>query len=44
GKTPWLQSVHIIAPGLAIGDLVEVEIETAGPNSLQGRMIRSEAA
>lgn len=44
GKTPWLQSVHIIAPGLAIGDLVEVEIETAGPNSLQGRMTRSKAA
>jgi tRNA-2-methylthio-N6-dimethylallyladenosine synthase len=44
GKTPWLQSVHIIAPGLTIGDLVEVEIETAGPNSLQGRMTRSKAA
>ncbi len=44
GKTPWLQSVHIIAPDLAIGDMVNVTIESAGPNSLQGKMTRREAA
>ena len=35
GKSPWLQSVHLEAGG-AIGDLVEVEIVSAGPNSLGG--------
>jgi tRNA-2-methylthio-N6-dimethylallyladenosine synthase len=35
GKTPWLQSVHIQTDA-AIGDLVEVEIVSAGPNSLSG--------
>ena len=37
GKSPWLQSVHF--PGknsddTAIGDLVEVQLATAGPNSI----------
>ena len=39
GKTPWLQSAHLVAPGLAIGDMVDVEILSAGPNSL-GAMVR----
>ncbi len=34
GKSPWLQSVHVTAPRLAIGDMVDVEIISAGPNSL----------
>lgn len=34
GKSPWLQSVHVTAPGLAIGDMVDVRITSAGPNSL----------
>ena len=38
GKTPWLQSAHIISPDLEIGDLVEVEITRAGPNSLTGQI------
>jgi len=38
GKTPWLQSVHIISPALAIGDLVEIEVTQAGPNSLTGQI------
>ena len=38
GKTPWLQSVHIISPNLKIGDLVEIEITQAGPNSLTGQI------
>ena len=39
GKSPWLQSVHVIAPGLAIGDMIDVEIISAGPNSL-GAVLR----
>jgi tRNA-2-methylthio-N6-dimethylallyladenosine synthase len=33
GKSPWLQSVHVETDA-AVGDLVEVEIVSAGPNSL----------
>jgi tRNA-2-methylthio-N6-dimethylallyladenosine synthase len=44
GKSPYLQSVHVMAPGLAIGDLVEVEILSAGPNSLEGTLIQKAAA
>ena len=36
GKSPWLQSVHIEAPQARIGDMVEVAIDSAGPNSLAG--------
>lgn len=35
GKSPWLQSVHLTTPA-KIGDLVEVDIVSAGPNSLSG--------
>ncbi|MGN6278365.1 MAG: tRNA (N6-isopentenyl adenosine(37)-C2)-methylthiotransferase MiaB [Sphingomonas sp.] len=35
GKSPWLQSVHLITDA-KIGDLIEVEIAQAGPNSLAG--------
>jgi tRNA-2-methylthio-N6-dimethylallyladenosine synthase len=38
GKSPWLQSVHL-ETGAAIGDLVEVEILSAGPNSLAGQAV-----
>ncbi|SCW84370.1 tRNA-i(6)A37 thiotransferase enzyme MiaB [Sphingobium faniae] len=44
GKTPWLQSVHVTAPDLAIGDMVEVDIVSAGPNSLAGEPSRRKAA
>ena len=44
GKTPWLQSVHVTAPELAIGDMVEVDIISAGPNSLAGKPSRRKAA
>jgi tRNA-2-methylthio-N6-dimethylallyladenosine synthase len=36
GKSPWLQSVHLVSE-VRIGDLVEVELVEAGPNSLTGR-------
>jgi tRNA-2-methylthio-N6-dimethylallyladenosine synthase len=38
GKSPWLQSVHFTDKA-AIGDLVEVDLIEAGPNSLSGRRV-----
>ena len=35
GKSPWLQSVHLQTE-CGIGELVEVEIVSAGPNSVGG--------
>ncbi|TKD53076.1 tRNA (N6-isopentenyl adenosine(37)-C2)-methylthiotransferase MiaB [Sphingomonas baiyangensis] len=35
GKSPWLQSVHLMTDA-AIGDIVEVALVQAGPNSLAG--------
>ena len=43
GKTPWLQSVHLETDA-GIGDLVEVELLAAGPNSLAGAHLLSVAA
>jgi tRNA-2-methylthio-N6-dimethylallyladenosine synthase len=43
GKTPWLQSVHLETDA-AIGDLVQVELLSAGPNSLAGAALVREAA
>ena len=43
GKSPWLQSVHVVAPGLNIGDIVTVDITESGPMSLKGE-IRMKAA
>ena len=37
GKSPWLQSVHLMTDA-AIGDMVEVDIVRADPNSLAGRL------
>ena len=45
GKSPWLQSVHVYADGAQIGDMIEVDIVSAGPNSLAGEIVgRKEAA
>ncbi|MET0250873.1 MAG: tRNA (N6-isopentenyl adenosine(37)-C2)-methylthiotransferase MiaB [Novosphingobium sp.] len=43
GKSPWLQSVHFTGEA-AIGELVEVELAEAGPNSMAGRMLARIAA
>lgn len=43
GKSPWLQSVHFTGEA-AIGDLVEVELTEAGPNSLAARLLEPAAA
>src|SRR5690606_30125112 len=44
GKSPWLQSVHVIAPGLKIGDMVDVRIASAGPNSLGAELLMEAVA
>jgi tRNA-2-methylthio-N6-dimethylallyladenosine synthase len=43
GKSPWLQSVHFEGEA-AIGDVVEVELVQAGPNSLAALLLTSGAA
>ena len=43
GKSPWLQSVHVTAPGLNIGDIVTVDILSAGPLSLEGSLMQAAA-
>ena len=40
GKTPWLQSVHLITDA-PLGSLLEVELVSAGPNSLGGVAVES---
>jgi tRNA-2-methylthio-N6-dimethylallyladenosine synthase len=44
GKSPWMQSVHVMAEGAATGDMVDVDIVSAGPNSLAGELARRKAA
>jgi tRNA-2-methylthio-N6-dimethylallyladenosine synthase len=43
GKTPWLQSVHLETEA-AIGDIIDVDILSAGPNSLAGAEALRQAA
>ena len=38
GKSPWLQSVHVTAMDAQIGDLIDVDIMSGGPNSLAGAL------
>jgi len=38
GKSPWLQSVHLETTA-QIGEIVEVELLSAGPNSLAGKHV-----
>ena len=42
GKSPWLQSVHVETDA-AIGEIAEVEIVSAGPNSLAGTVMPAQA-
>ncbi len=42
GKSPWLQSVFFEGDA-AIGDLVDVELAEAGPNSVHGRLLEAVA-
>jgi tRNA-2-methylthio-N6-dimethylallyladenosine synthase len=42
GKTPWLQSVHVCAENASIGDMILVDLASAGPNSLAGSLVQKE--
>jgi tRNA-2-methylthio-N6-dimethylallyladenosine synthase len=44
GKSPWLQSVHVLAPDLSIGDIITVQISDSGPLSLKGEPTMRAAA
>ena len=44
GKSPWLQSVHVLAPELSIGNIVRVQITDSGPLSLKGEPTMRAAA
>lgn len=39
GRSPYLQSVVVTAPGAGIGDFVTVDITDVGPNSLAGQVV-----
>jgi tRNA-2-methylthio-N6-dimethylallyladenosine synthase len=43
GKSPWLQSVHVVTDA-QIGDMIDVDILSAGPNSLGGAELVRAAA
>ena len=43
GKSPWLQSVHVDTSALP-GDMLDVTLVAAGPNSLSGAVRRKAAA
>jgi tRNA-2-methylthio-N6-dimethylallyladenosine synthase len=44
GKSPWLQSVIVENSEARIGDLVEVDIVSGGPNSMSGVVAARQAA
>ncbi|ODU20987.1 MAG: tRNA (N6-isopentenyl adenosine(37)-C2)-methylthiotransferase MiaB [Sphingomonas sp. SCN 67-18] len=44
GKSPWLQSVHVVDPDAAIGDIATVDLLSAGPNSMAGALAAKKAA
>ncbi len=39
GRTPYMQAVHVTAPGLAIGDLALARITACHPHSLAGEIV-----
>jgi tRNA-2-methylthio-N6-dimethylallyladenosine synthase len=39
GRSPYLQPVHVAAPGHAIGDIVPVRVSEAMPHSLRGELV-----
>ena len=43
GRSPWLQSVHVETDA-ATGDLVDLTLVAAGPNSMTGALLAKAAA
>lgn len=44
GKSPWLQSAHIDALGINIGDMLRIDITQAGHSSITGDVLMKVAA
>ncbi len=44
GRSPYMQSVHVMAPQHRIGQIVDVDITAAGPNSLKGEIAMAQQA
>ena len=44
GRSPRMQSVHVEAPNSVNGQIVQVDILSAGPKSLRGRLAKLEPA
>ncbi len=44
GRSPYMQSVHVVAPQHRIGQIVDVDITAAGPNSLKGEITMAQHA
>ena len=42
GKTPYMQAVHVTAPEIKLGDIVELRILEALPNSLSAALAPTE--
>jgi tRNA-2-methylthio-N6-dimethylallyladenosine synthase len=42
GKTPWLQSVHVVTDA-PLGAMIDVDLVSAGPNSLAGQLVKDMA-
>ena len=43
GKSPWLQSVHVETDA-APGEIIDVTLVSAGPNSMGGSLRAADAA
>jgi tRNA-2-methylthio-N6-dimethylallyladenosine synthase len=43
GRTPWLQAVHVTAPPRLLGQIAEVRIDAAHPNSVSGTVVTADA-
>ncbi|MDE2385032.1 MAG: tRNA (N6-isopentenyl adenosine(37)-C2)-methylthiotransferase MiaB [Alphaproteobacteria bacterium] len=39
GRSPYLQSVHVAAQNLSIGQIANISIKSVGPNSLSGQYV-----
>ena len=44
GRSPYMQSVHVMAPQHRLGQMVDVEIVSAGANSLKGQILMAQQA
>ena len=44
GKSPYMQAVHVMAPATLLGEIVELRISEALPNSLSAVLAAPDAA